>query len=154
GFAIGWTTRTYRGTRVIGHSGGPALADILRVDARKLTIIVLTNQQRYYPLLAEAVADLYLPPGESAPTRHAAHPALTMAMRQVLREAANGQVDKARFTASGAEQSIGFLGDFGAVLLEALGPVQRVDLIAHTEKGDRIERTYRIGFEERPMHWR
>lgn len=154
GFGIGWTTRTYRGTRVIGHSGGPALADILRVDARKLTIIALTNQQRYYPLLAEAVADLYLPPAEPQAALRDARPELTEAMRLVLSDAAGAKVDKNRFVAAGAEQTIGFLGDFGAALLEALGPIRRVELVADAKNGERIERTYRIGFEERPMYWR
>ncbi len=154
GFGIGWTTRTYRGTRVIGHSGGPALADILRVDARKLTIIALTNQQRYYPLLAEAVADLYLPPASRKATERDTRPGLTEAMRQALSDAAGAKVDKTRFVAAGAAQTIGFLGDFGAALLEALGPIRRVDLVADAQNGDRIERTYRIEFEERPMHWR
>lgn len=154
GFGIGWTTRTYRGTRVIGHSGGPALADILRVDARKLTIITLTNQQRYYPLLAEAVADTYLPPTQPEATLPDARPALTGAMRDVLADAANAKLDKARFADAGAEQTLGFLGDFGAALLEALGPVRQVDLIADAVDGDRVRRTYRIRFEERAMHWR
>lgn len=154
GFGIGWTARTYHGTPVIGHSGGPALADILRVDARKLTIIALTNQQRYYPLLAEAVADLYLPPAAATKALRDRNPALTATMRSVLADAAAAKVDRTRFGGADAESTIGFLGDFGAALLAALGPIRRVDLIADGGDGDRIRRTYRIGFEERPMDWR
>lgn len=154
GFGIGWTVRSYRGTPVIGHSGGPALADILRVDARKLTIIALTNQQRYYPLLAEAVADAYLPPAKPEPTLADAQPALTQSMRAVLADAARAKLDKARFADTGAEQTLGFLGDFGAALLEALGPIREVALIADAQDDGRVTRTYRIGFEERAMHWR
>jgi len=154
GFGVGWTARTYHGMPVVGHSGGPALADILRVDARKLTIVVLTNQQRYYPLLAETVADLYLPPGKAAKALRDRNPALTEAMRNVLADAARGKVEPARFDGADAAATTGFLGDFGAALLEALGPIRHVDLVAETREGDRIRRTYRIGFEERSMHWR
>ncbi|WP_204334169.1 hypothetical protein, partial [Klebsiella pneumoniae] len=59
-FGVGWTAGTWHGVKVVGHSGGPALADILHADAEGLTVIVLTNQQRYYPLLARRVADFYL----------------------------------------------------------------------------------------------
>ncbi len=154
GFGIGWTARTYHGAPVIGHNGGPALADILRVETRKLTIIALTNQQRYYPLLAETVVDLYLPPGKPARVLRDRHPALTSTMRDVLADAANAKVDKTRFSGADADQTTGFLGDFGAALLEALGPIRRVDLIADTRDGSTIRRTYRIGFEERSMDWR
>lgn len=153
GFGIGWTVRSYRGTPVIGHSGGPALADILRVDARKLTIIALTNQQRYYPLLAEAVADAYLPPAKPGPTLADTRPALTQSMRAALADAARAKLDKARFADTGAEQTLGFLGDFGAALLEALGPIREIALIADAQDDGRVTRTYRIAFKERAMHW-
>ena len=61
GFGVGWTVRDYHGLPVVGHSGGPALADILRIPSQHRTIIVLTNQQNFYPVLAERIADLTIP---------------------------------------------------------------------------------------------
>jgi hypothetical protein len=49
----------HHGRKVVGHSGGPALADIVRVVDDRLTIAVLTNQQHLLPYLAMGVADLY-----------------------------------------------------------------------------------------------
>ena len=44
--------------RTTGHSGGPALADILRYPDHKLTVIVLCNQQNLLPHLAAGIAEL------------------------------------------------------------------------------------------------
>lgn len=154
GFGIGWTTRRYRGTNVVGHSGGPALADILRVDARQLTIAVLCNQQRYYPLLAEAIADLYLPPAPAAAPIEDAAPALTGLLRATLRDAAAGRVDANAFERAAANASLGFLTGFGRALLEAVGPVDGIALLAERREGDRRVRTYRVSFARKTMAWR
>lgn len=154
GFGIGWTVRRYRGTHVAGHSGGPALADILRVDERQLTIAVLCNQQRYYPLLAEAIADLYLPPAPAAAPIDDAAPTLTALLRTTLREAAAGRVDAAAFERTAANASAAFLTDFGRALLEAVGPAGKVELLAERHEGDRRVRTYRVSFAHKTMAWR
>ena len=57
-FGVGWIVDEHRGDKVTGHSGGPALADIVRFPDKKLTIIVLTNQQNLRPYLAMGVADV------------------------------------------------------------------------------------------------
>lgn len=154
GFGIGWTTRRYRGATVVGHSGGPALADILRVDARQLTIIVLCNQQRYYPLLAEAIADLYLPPAPAAAAIDDARPALTALLRTTLRDAAAARIDGATFERGTANTSFGFLGDFGRALLDAVGPLGTSDLLSDHLDGERRVRTYRLAFAHKTMTWR
>ncbi|TMI89746.1 MAG: beta-lactamase family protein [Bacteroidetes bacterium] len=59
-FGVGWIVDKYNGEKVTGHSGGPALADIVRLPGRKLTVIVLTNQLELRPFLAMKVLDLYL----------------------------------------------------------------------------------------------
>jgi hypothetical protein len=48
----------HAGRKVAGHSGGPALADIVRFVGEELTIAVLTNQQNLRPYLAMGLADL------------------------------------------------------------------------------------------------
>ncbi|WP_163362782.1 hypothetical protein, partial [Escherichia coli] len=74
-------------------------ADILHADAEGLTVIVLTNQQRYYPLLARRVADFYLPPAPPPVVLADAEPALTALMRTALAEAAAGKLDRSRYAA-------------------------------------------------------
>jgi CubicO group peptidase (beta-lactamase class C family) len=57
-FGGGWIVDEHGGRKVTGHSGGPALADIVRFPEERLTIAVLTNQQNLRPYLAMGVADL------------------------------------------------------------------------------------------------
>jgi CubicO group peptidase (beta-lactamase class C family) len=59
-FGVGWIVDKYKGEKVTGHSGGPALADIVRLPERKITVIVLTNQTELRPFLAMKILDLYL----------------------------------------------------------------------------------------------
>jgi len=61
GFGVVFTTGSVRGHRAYGHSGGPALADIIRVPDQKLTVIVLANSKSLYPNLAPLLAQLYVP---------------------------------------------------------------------------------------------
>ncbi len=59
-FGVGWIVDKHNGEKATGHSGGPALADIVRLPEKKLTVIVLTNQLELRPFLAMKVLDLYL----------------------------------------------------------------------------------------------
>jgi CubicO group peptidase (beta-lactamase class C family) len=64
-FGLGWITEEYQGHHLVGHSGGPALADVVRFmdkDQEPLTIIVLTNTRGGFPpYLAKAVAHYFVP---------------------------------------------------------------------------------------------
>ncbi|HKR64390.1 MAG TPA: serine hydrolase domain-containing protein [Thermoanaerobaculia bacterium] len=95
-FAIGWIVGTYRGLHRVGHSGGPGLSDILRFPDRKLTVVVLQNQRKLYPWLAQGVADLYLgdvPP----PPAPASAPQLDPRLEPLIRDLTRGKVDASRF---------------------------------------------------------
>lgn len=151
-FGIGWTVGTYRGEPVVGHTGGPALADIVHLPGRRLTIISLVNQRRFYPLLSKSIADLSLPPADRTPGIRDARPDLTAAFRATLEDAAAGRVDRARFGPKG-EGAIGFLQDFGNALLAAVGPVQAVDLLEERSEGNETTRVYRVSFERRVQPW-
>jgi CubicO group peptidase (beta-lactamase class C family) len=154
GFGVGWTTRTYRGVPVVGHSGGPALADVLRSEDRKLTVIVLTNQHRFYPFLAEEVADLYLPQAPRAKPIADRRAALTASVRTVLVSAAAGPVDVALFTEAGAKEMKPFFGEVGPTLLVGVGPLERLELLSDKVEDGRIVRTYRAGFAVKDLYWR
>lgn len=152
GFAIGWTANTYRGEPVFGHSGGPALADILHVPSKRLTLIALTNQRRFFPLLAQSIADTELPPVAPRPIIPDSRPELTTAVTAALTSAGAGTLDKALFTTEGGA-SHGFLSDFGRALLTAVGPLQGLDLLSEAPAGDGVRRSYRVRFANREMVW-
>lgn len=59
-FGVGWIVDKYKDEKATGHSGGPALADIIRLPGRKLTVMVLTNQLNLRPFLAMQVLKMYL----------------------------------------------------------------------------------------------
>jgi CubicO group peptidase (beta-lactamase class C family) len=60
-FAAGWIATRVRGHAAVGHSGGPALADVLYVPSQRVGVIVLTNQRTLYPNLARTIAARYVP---------------------------------------------------------------------------------------------
>ncbi|MGC9354769.1 MAG: serine hydrolase domain-containing protein [Mariniphaga sp.] len=59
-FGVGWIVDKYNGEKVTGHSGGPALADVVRLPERKITVVVLTNQIELRPFLAMKIMDVYM----------------------------------------------------------------------------------------------
>ncbi len=59
-FGVGWIVDKFNNEKATGHSGGPALSDIVRLPGRKLTAIVLTNQLELRPFLTMQVIRLYL----------------------------------------------------------------------------------------------
>lgn len=154
GFGVGWTARTYHGVKLVGHSGGPALADVLRAEREGLTVIALTNQQRFFPMLAEGVADFFLPPAPALEPIADRAPELTALMQSALAEAAKGgKLDRARYGPSGLQNIVPFLEDFGQALLAAVGPVQRVALLSDKGEEGRRLRRYAIDFERKRMFW-
>lgn len=61
-FGIGWIVDKFGEVKATGHSGGPALADIMRLPDKKITVIVLTNQVSLRPFLTSSVLKLYVQP--------------------------------------------------------------------------------------------
>jgi CubicO group peptidase (beta-lactamase class C family) len=139
GFGIGWTVKTYRGVPAVGHSGGPALADILRIPSRGLSVIVLTNQQIFYPLLAERIADLYLPE-PSFQVIADRQPTLTGRFRLALET-----LDPAT-EAEGSNALEPLRSSFGQAYLTGVGPVKSVRLLSERNAGDEIVRVYLVEF--------
>ncbi len=54
-FGIGWIVDRFYDEKITGHSGGPALADIMRLPNRKISVVVLTNQVALRPFLTSNV---------------------------------------------------------------------------------------------------
>jgi CubicO group peptidase (beta-lactamase class C family) len=148
GFGIGWTVREYRGVPIVGHSGGPALADILRIPSTGRTIVVLTNQQNFYPMLAERIADqnLRVPPLNS-PTDD--RPAVAANLRGLFAAVSSGASDAA-FVATGSHPGDPLKSGFGKAALEAVGPLSDIDLVRVEADGTRI---YRLKFKRKLWDW-
>ena len=154
-FGIGWVVSRYRGRQTVGHSGGPALADILRFPEEKLTIIVLANQAAMYPYLAQGVADLLLPaPDDPAPPAIPdTEPALTGRIRDLLTAFAHGELPDEPFTDEAREGFLPQVRTFLPPLTRSLGEPTAIDLVAEDRNGT-WDRAYRVMYHGKPVLWR
>jgi CubicO group peptidase (beta-lactamase class C family) len=150
-FGIGTVVRRIGGRSAWGHSGGPALADVLRIEDETLTVIVLTNQQRLFPLLAERVLALELPRLPRAAVTDL-QPELTTAVVGTVGELLAGRVEPGRFTAEGAKGVAGLAG-FGPVIASSTGAVEGATPIANRPEGSGRRRLYEVRFQRGPMIW-
>jgi CubicO group peptidase (beta-lactamase class C family) len=148
GFGIGWTVRDYQAVPVVGHSGGPALADIIRIPSQRRTIIVLTNQRTFYPVLAERIADLTIPQ-LPFPSVADDHPAISRNLMGLFRSATSGSAD-ADFVSPGSKPAEPLRSGIGRALIEAIGPLRKVGLVRVEPDGWRI---YRLRFERKQWDW-
>jgi CubicO group peptidase (beta-lactamase class C family) len=150
-FGLGWINRTYRGVKMAGHSGGPALADIWRVGDRKLTVIALTNQQVQHPLLAEAIFDTILPPIASEPAIADDRPDIAANIHAAVTKAAAGDAGaSAAFAPSGQNAANSLVSPFARAMLRGMGDLRTVELLAVGSDG---ERRYRLGFDYKMVIW-
>lgn len=149
GFGIGWTVRDYHGTPVIGHSGGPALADIVRIPSQGRTIVVLTNQHVFFPMLAERIADQTIKP---PPAIGIADDKSAIARNlKGLWDALVAGKSVAAFISPGSNPAEPLSNGFGKALVMAVGPLQGCVLVGVEPDG---RRTYRLQFERKTWDWR
>ncbi|HZX26008.1 MAG TPA: serine hydrolase domain-containing protein [Telluria sp.] len=152
-FAVCWTVSTYRGERQVGHSGGPALSDVVYYPARKLGIVVLTNQFKLVPNLAHGVANFYLPPvkGLNDPGIADADPARTASVQAALAALKEGKAQAAQFSGPAKEQ----LADLNEWLPLQTGSLPELSrLVLLDETADRTRRTYRAVYgADQTLRW-
>jgi hypothetical protein len=155
-FALGWTAHKYRGLRVVGHSGGPALSDIAYFPDLKLGVVVLTNQQQLFPLLAESIANFYLPADATAadPKIEDPTPNITEMLRKFIVGLASGKPNASLFSAESQKTVLPAIQEFGPVIVNQLDPLSRMYLIGRQVTGTSTRLVYRVYFGERPMKWR
>lgn len=149
GFGVGWVARDYRGVPVAGHSGGPALADIIRSEDRRLTVIVLTNQQVFYPLLAEAVFDTLVPAPAAAMPVTDDRPLLAVSLRRAIDAAATRGDVADVFAAAGEVSRTALASPFTRALLRGVGALGSIDYLGDGPGG----RRYRLTFARKTMVW-
>lgn len=155
-FALGWTAHKYRGLRVVGHSGGPALSDIAYFPDQKLGVVVLTNQQHLFPMLAESIANFYLP-AQAKPADTLIddpNPSTTDSLRAFIMGLSDGKVDSNLFSASAQKTVVPNIREYGPVIVNQLDPLSRMDLIERKVTGTGMRLVYRVYFGLRPMKWR
>lgn len=155
-FGVGWVSGRYRGLRAVGHSGGPALSDLLYFPEQKLGIVVLTNQGALFPVLAELVADIYLPEDARPEDPETAdpEPQVTERLRALVSSMREGAVREDDYSPEARGRLLPMVREFGLPLVRQLDPLTGFRLIARKQDGDRTERTYRAFFGGHPMKWR
>jgi len=149
GFGVGWVARNYRGIAVVGHSGGPALADIIRIEDRQLTVIVLTNQQIFYPLIAEAVLDTMVPTSAAETPLMDDRPLLVARLKRAIDASAAGDDAADEFATAGASSRDALRSPFTRAMLRGIGALQSVDYLGEAPGG----RRYRLTFTRKTMIW-
>lgn len=149
-FGVGWTTGTYRGRRYGGHSGGPALADMLYFPDERLGIAVLTNQKTLTPVLALLIADAMLP----APDGYYdggtadANPQLTRVARTLVEQMQRGAVEP-RLVQNDDVQQAQNLSSWGGGWLALYPPLSKVMLLSdELGEGGSHFRRYRFVFDD------
>jgi CubicO group peptidase (beta-lactamase class C family) len=155
-FGVAFTMGKLRGLPTFGHSGGGSLADVLRAPDKKLTVIVLSNEQGLLPLLAPNVASFYLPPlpalDESGLTD--AEPALTAVLRGAVEGLLNGTLDDAAFAPSAQQQLLPILRGFGTPENALLPPLRRMTLLEDRREGEQRKRIYRVVYgKDASLKW-
>jgi D-alanyl-D-alanine carboxypeptidase len=155
GFGVGWVVGTHGGRRVVGHSGGPALADIQRFPDEKLSVVVLQNGQRVYPYLARGVADFYLPPAPPAAVTPIAdeRPELTRVVKKVIADGREDKVDEKLFTADSQQNFVPSYRNFGLPFFVSLGEERSFVLIEEKTGENGVRRRYRGIYGKSAVDW-
>lgn len=155
GFGVGWTIGTVAGRRAVGHSGGPALSDLLYFPDERLGVVVLTNQGKLFPNLAQGIARLLLTPPAflAAPGIADAFPSLTTATGTALASLAAEKPDAERFAGAAKEAVEGSDGWF-AIQLSSFPPMDRLVLLADAPRDGGRERSYRSVHGRASLRWR
>ena len=137
----------------MGHSGGPALADLLYFPDERVAIVVLLNQQRMFPYMAEGIADIILPPGTSPAPIADSDPALTRRLRAVLAAAGEGKANADEMAEAARPQLVATLHEQGPIVIGMLDPIEDLVLVDERREPGRWTRKYRVMFGRSPRYW-
>jgi CubicO group peptidase (beta-lactamase class C family) len=154
-FGAGWVVHEINGRKTVGHSGGPALSDILRYPDEKMTFVVLTNGKSLYPYLAQGVSELYLPPPALVMPKGSedTRPQATAALRKALADGIDSRVDEALFA---EEARKGFVPGYRTYMLPFLRSLPQVDelvLVSEKTTEEGLQRRYRARHGNKGVTW-
>lgn len=147
-FSTGLVVDRYREHRWIGHTGGPALSDVMYFPDDRLGIIVFTNQQRLSPQLASLVADQLF--GRPSPTTRIstvpdAYVTWTANVRRLAEGAAAGKVDGWLIAEDQRSSYVDDLNDSGPAWFGLFGPLSRIELLSDSANDQNgRDRRYRL----------
>ena len=155
GFGVGWVVGTHGGRRVVGHSGGPALADIQRFPDEKLSVVVIQNGQRVYPYMAKGVADFYLPPAPIKEVKGIAdeNPELTAIVKKVIADGMEDKLDETLFTFDAQKNFVPGFRNFGLPFFVSIDAPQSFVLVEHKPKETGVVRRYRGIYGKKAVIW-
>jgi CubicO group peptidase (beta-lactamase class C family) len=146
-YGIGWVVGTYRGHRWVGHSGGPAMSDVMYFPDEHLGIIVLTNQQKLHPVIASLIADVLVkaPPNYLVGGIPDTTPVLTHKAERLLVGCTKGSVDASLFAPASRDMYVDDLNDIGPAWFGLFEPITRLILTADSNSpGGNRTRHYRV----------
>ena len=154
-FGVGWVVDEYNSRKTVGHSGGPALSDILRFPDERLTIVVLTNGQRLYPYLAKGIADIYFPSPPVKPSQPVADndKEMTLAVRKVIEDGLKDKMDATLFAAEAQKDFVPAFRNFGLPYFGQFGPLTSLELVGDTVKDGETTRRYRAVHDNKAVVW-
>jgi CubicO group peptidase (beta-lactamase class C family) len=155
GFGAGWVVRDINGRKTVGHSGGPALSDILRYPHEKMTFVVLTNGKSLYPYLAQVVSELYLPPPPVVMPKgiEDARPQVTAALRKAVLDGADGRVEEALFSEEAQKEFVPGYRSFMLPFLRSLPKLDEMVLVSEKATEEGMQRTYRARHGKKGVTW-
>lgn len=152
-FGLGFVVGRRQGRRTVGHSGGPALADLLYFPDDGVAVVVLLNQQSMFPYLAEGIADIVLPPGTLPPAITDSDPALTRRLLGVLTSAGDGKTNPDGFAEGARTELTRTLHEQGPIVIGMLDPIEGLVLVEERREPGRWTRKYRVMFGRSPRYW-
>lgn len=136
GFGVGFAVGAQRGRRRVSHSGGPALADMVRLPDEKLTVIALANQHKLNPVLAGSIMGLLLPARADAGIRDG-QPAWTQRLRALVGGLADGSFAEDSL-APGSKDELGpALRQWGPMIAGGWAPLDAWTLIEERKAGQK-----------------
>ena len=140
-FALGWSVSSLGRRRIVGHSGGPALCDLIYLPEERLGVVVLTNQQRLIPAFARGIAMQLLRPAPLLPATADPDPARTAADRKLALAISRGKLDPSA-TAPPFTESLAETQKWGELELGALPPLEALRFVAESGSGGKRVRSY------------
>jgi CubicO group peptidase (beta-lactamase class C family) len=154
-FGAGWIVHEINGRKTVGHSGGPALADILRYPDQKMTFVVLTNGKSLYPYLAQGVSELYLPPPALVMPKgiEDTRPQVTAALHKTLVDGSDGRVDETLFGAEARKQFVPGYRSFMLPLVRSLPRLDELVLVSEEKTEEGVRRSYRARHGNKGVTW-
>lgn len=150
-YGFGWMLDTFRGHRVIVHTGYTGVC-IWRFPDDRTTVIVLTNldgPSGSNPIsLAHAVAGLYVPGASwlALKPKSDPDPALTAALREELLRIQKGQPDAKRYAPAYAAEFRATLARAAHAELKNLGSLESFTFLDSELQGERRLLYFRAGF--------